>query len=184
MIETAIILAGGLGTRLRSIEPELPKCLVRVNNYAIIDYVISFIHENGVNNYILSLGYKSELIIEYIKEHHSSKNIIFSVESSPLGTGGGVRRALNKTNDQSILVSNGDTFAPFNIGEFYEKHNARGAKFSIAATEVKDVSRYGNIKIRDDMVYAFEEKTNYGKGYINSGTYMIERDFSEQNFRG
>src|SRR5450432_2007636 len=106
-ITEAIILAGGLGTRLRSAVPDLPKCMAPVAGKPFLFYVINHLQKQGIDKFIFSLGYKSEVIIEYTKAQYPKTSIQFTIEEEPLGTGGAIKLAASKATDKNVLVLNG-----------------------------------------------------------------------------
>src|SRR3954468_9856487 len=108
-ITEAIILAGGLGTRLRDAVPDLPKCMAPVNEKPFLTYVINQLKKEGVTHFIFSLGYKSEVITAFLAKDFPSLLSKISVEAEPLGTGGAVKKALAKAKEKSVLIVNGDT---------------------------------------------------------------------------
>ena len=104
-MKEAIILAGGLGTRLRSAVPDLPKCMAPVNGKPFIGYVIDNLQKQGVNKFILSLGYMSDAIISYINTDYPSLNVQFAIEKEPLGTGGAIYLSCTKATEQHVFVT-------------------------------------------------------------------------------
>src|SRR4026208_2003950 len=109
MVKEAIILAGGLGTRLRDKVPDLPKCMAPVAGRPFLFYVINYLRSQGIEKFIFSIGYKYEIIEEYLNSQFPTLNYECSVEAEPLGTGGAIQLALNKTTEQDLLIVNGDT---------------------------------------------------------------------------
>ena len=103
----AIILAGGLGTRLRSAVPDLPKCMAPINGVPFISYLIDNLINEGVTKFIFSLGYKSELFISLLEEKLPMKNYLIVIEDEPLGTGGAIKLACKKANDENAIALNG-----------------------------------------------------------------------------
>src|SRR5258708_23714306 len=108
MIKEAIILAGGLGTRLRDTVPDLPKCMATVAGRPFLFYVINYLRSQGVEKFIFSLGYMHEAIEEYLKDQFSTLNYQCSIEDEPLGTGGAIQLALSKANSKQVIIANGD----------------------------------------------------------------------------
>lgn len=107
----AVILAGGMGTRLRSIFPETPKCLVPISGIPFLKLYLTWLQKFGLRRVVLSLGYKSDMVKDYIlSETWPGLEIVTSVESHPLGTGGALRYAIPHINSQTVLVANGDSF--------------------------------------------------------------------------
>ena len=118
----AIILAGGLGTRLRSAVPDLPKCMAPINGVPFISYLIDNLINEGVTNFIFSLGYKSELFISFLEEKLPMKNYLIVIEDEPLGTGGAIKLACKKAKDENVIALNGDSLFKVNLKELMHFH--------------------------------------------------------------
>jgi len=171
----AIILAGGLGTRLRSAVPDLPKCMAPVNGKPFIGYVIDYFLKQGVRKFILSLGYKSEAIIGFIESVYPELQVQFAIEDEPLGTGGAIKLSCTKATEKNVFVTNGDTMFDVNLGELLEKHNSSNSNCTLSLKPMKDFDRYGVVELNnDDTISSFKEKQYYEKGLINGGLYMLD----------
>src|SRR3981081_785371 len=105
----AIILAGGLGTRLKEAVADLPKCMAPVNNKPFISFVTDHLQRQGIEKFIFSLGYKSEAFTNYLSELFPSKNYQLVIEKEPLGTGGAIRLACSHAKEKNVVVVNGDS---------------------------------------------------------------------------
>src|SRR5258708_24754201 len=123
MIKEAIILAGGLGTRLRNTVPDLPKCMAPVAGRPFLFYVINYLRSQGIEKFIFSLGYKHEVIRQYLWDEFSTLKHDCSVEEEPLGTGGAIQLACTKTTDENVLIANGDTLFTIDIGKVESIHH-------------------------------------------------------------
>ena len=110
-----VILAGGFGTRLQSVVNDRPKCLAPIRELPFLAYLFDYLHKQGVSKVILSLGYKHELVEEWLLTYGTSLQVSIVIENEPLGTGGGVKLALQKATEKDILVINGDTLFSLNI---------------------------------------------------------------------
>jgi D-glycero-alpha-D-manno-heptose 1-phosphate guanylyltransferase len=183
MIKEAIILAGGLGTRLRSVVSDLPKCMAPVNGIPFINFVITYLSNEGVEKIILSLGYKSEIVVEYITRTFPGTRIEFVIEDKPLGTGGATRLACSKAEGDNVLVLNGDTLFNIDLKRLSQFHIEKNADFSVALKEMKQFSRYGTVEVDNDQaITAFREKSYCEKGFINGGVYALnKRSFLLEN---
>lgn len=174
IIKEAIILAGGLGTRLRSAIPDLPKCMAPVNGNPFLHYVIAYFKKQGIEKFIFSLGYKHELIEEFLKKELSIINYQLSIEKDPLGTGGAIKLACTKATGKTVVVINGDTFFKINLSElslFYEKNNA---DCTLCLKPMKNFDRYGAVELNEDnSIKSFSEKKFYTSGLINGGAYAL-----------
>lgn len=176
----AVILAGGLGTRLQPVLPSTPKVIAPVGGKPFLKYVVDLLSSFGVRNMVLALGHKANDVKAYIsKENWNGLNLIPHVEQSPMDTGGALREVLPLVKSDTVIVLNGDAFAKANLGKFLNFHRTRKASISILLTLVKDVSRYGVVKTDvDGKVLTFEEKLQKGKdtsGYVNAGVYLFEK---------
>jgi len=184
MIKEAIILAGGLGTRLRNAVPGLPKCMAPVNGKPFIDYVIRYLKAQGVEHFIFALGYMHEEIEKYINKEYPSIHKSFSIEDSPMGTGGAIRLACSKVKDKNILIMNGDTLFAINIASLSDFHEYHSAACTIALKPMKNFDRYGVVETdKDGHIKSFNEKKSYQEGLINGGVYLINTTiFKSLNF--
>jgi D-glycero-alpha-D-manno-heptose 1-phosphate guanylyltransferase len=183
IIKEAIILAGGLGTRLRSAVPDLPKCMAPVNEKPFLTYVINYLISEGVTRFIFSLGYKSEAIIAFLKKDFSSLLYETSIEDDPLGTGGAVKKALSLAKEKSVLIVNGDTYYNLDAEILASVHSLSGACCTLGLKPMQNFDRYGVVEIDHcSVVTRFREKQFYESGLINGGIYALHRDkFLEEN---
>ncbi len=173
-ITEAIILAGGLGTRLRSTVPDLPKCMAPVNGIPFIAYVIHYLQEQGIKKFVFALGYKSETFDLFLRNTLPSAHYCLSVENEPLGTGGAIQLACRKVMNENIVVANGDTLFRVNIPALSAFHHKQKAECTIALKPMKVFSRYGVITLnKDHSVENFKEKQYYDGGLINGGIYAL-----------
>ena len=176
MITTAIILAGGLGTRLRSVVSELPKCMAPVNGRPFIDYVIHYLLQYQVNHFIFSVGYKSEAIISHIQTNYPELNAEFAIEATPLGTGGGIQLALTYVKEENAIIVNGDTIFEADLDALSTLHLQHKAACTLALKPMKQFDRYGVVTIdKNHLVTGFQEKKYYEEGLINGGIYMLNK---------
>jgi len=158
----AIVLAGGLGTRLRSVISEIPKPMAPVINKPYLVYLIRYLKYYGVNHIVLSVGYLSEVIEEYFKKEYLGIKISYSKEKKPLGTGGGIKLALEKCKKKNVVILNGDSFFDVNINELKEFHKKTKATVSLAIRKVDNVGRYGEVILNSDenLLDELEELNN------------------------
>jgi len=176
----AIILAGGLGTRLREIIDDLPKVLAPVNNRPFLDVILSFLNKCGcIQRVVIAVGYLADKVIkEYTNRHEYDFEILFSEEKELLGTGGAIRKALPYTKTEDVLALNGDSFVDVTIVDLIETHRKKHAAMTIVLTEIEDTSRYGRVKVNNEQrIVSFEEKTPGQAGaYVNAGMYLFTRE--------
>lgn len=170
----AIILVGGKGTRLQSLlQNKIPKPLANINGTPFLDLLIHKLQKfTTINKIILAAGHKKEQIIARYKDY---KNIIFSIEDEPLGTGGAIKKALNLTSSNQVLALNGDTYVEFSPIELLKAHKEKQAAITIVCHFEKNISRYGSLIIdeKTKKILNFNEKIKKNSGYINSGVYLI-----------
>lgn len=173
MIKEAIILAGGLGTRLRSVLPELPKCMAPVNEKPFLGYVINYFQKEGIEKFIFSLGYKSQLIEKFIRSEFSAIDYSFSTEETPLGTGGAIRLACTKAADKGILVINGDTLFMIDVNRLSMLHDKYDADCTLSLKPLDNIDRYNGVELNDDNSIREFKEVQPGAGLINGGIYAL-----------
>ncbi len=175
MINQAIILAGGLGTRLRSVVSELPKCMAPVAGKPFLHYVLAHLQQQGVTDFIFSVGYKSEAIIEYLNTQYSMFNVQYSIEEYPLGTGGAIKLAAVKATEKNLLIVNGDTLFSVNVDKLSSLHEQHNADCTLSLKPMKEFNRYGVVELNNDLsIASFKEKQFYESGLINGGVYALQ----------
>jgi D-glycero-alpha-D-manno-heptose 1-phosphate guanylyltransferase len=174
MISEAIILAGGLGTRLRSEVPDMPKCMAPVAGKPFISYVIDYYQAQGISRFIFSLGYKHEIIQDFLTRQYPELNYTCSVETEPLGTGGAILKAASMAVSKDALVLNGDTFFAIDVPVLSEFHQQRKADCTLSLKPMKNSDRYGVVEIdADGRIISFKEKKWYDTSVINGGVYAL-----------
>ncbi len=165
----AIILAGGRGKRLRPITDYVPKSLVPLKNIPIIDWQIKYLKKFKVDEIIICTGYKTEMIQHFLhmKDNFGIK-LKFSVEKTPLGTGGAIKKAGKMIKDKSFLVLNGDVITDIDINKLLKKQN------SIAAIELR--TKFGIMEIKNDKITRFREKKEISDVWMNAGIYHLQKN--------
>lgn len=177
MLNTAIILAGGFGTRLKSLVSNIPKPMAMVNNQPFLNYLINYLKHYQIKNIVFSTGYLSDVIELHYKTSFENLNINYSIENEPLGTGGGIRKALELINEQHVLVLNGDSFFDVNLIDLYNQYNTNQYNAIIATRKVDNADRYGTIETKNQIITNFIEKTGIAKpGIINGGVYILNKN--------
>jgi D-glycero-alpha-D-manno-heptose 1-phosphate guanylyltransferase len=175
-VTEAIILAGGLGTRLRSEFGEFPKSLAPVNGRPFIHYLLRYLKKQGIESAVLSVGYKHELIEQALGNNFEGIKIQYVVENEPMGTGGGMKLALEKTTSEYLFVFNGDTYFDVDLKKLQRHHVEKKSNCTIALKELSNVERYGSVEMNDkNKIVAFREKQPLQKALINGGIYCINR---------
>jgi D-glycero-alpha-D-manno-heptose 1-phosphate guanylyltransferase len=171
----AVILAGGLGTRLRGTVPDLPKPMAPVGGTPFLRYLLEWLAEYPVSRLIFSIGYMPESIMDYFGDSFNGIPLEYAIEEEPLGTGGAIIRACGKISEPDFLVINGDTYFPVDLSELYSFHTRQSAFITIALKRMKDFSRYGAVECTDETIIQFHEKKLCRDGLINGGIYAINR---------
>lgn len=184
MIKEAIILAGGLGTRLRSVVSDLPKCMAPVNGVPFIAYVINHLRKQGITHFIFSLGYKSDSFIDFLASDYKDLSYQLVIEEEPLGTGGAIKQALLYATGKSVVIANGDTLFKADIVELSQLHELSGANCTMVLKPMTNIDRYGAVEINEQgLVQGFKEKQFYASGLINGGVYALNKaKFFEEVF--
>ncbi|MGZ8551338.1 MAG: nucleotidyltransferase family protein, partial [Chitinophagaceae bacterium] len=180
----AIILAGGLGTRLRSVVSGLPKCMAPVAGRPFLFYVINYLRSQGIDKFIFSLGYKHEIIEDYLDAQFSTLNFQCSIEEEPLGTGGAIQLACRLATEHNVLVANGDTLFKINGKELFSFHIDHEADCTLALKPMQQFDRYGVVELAEKAtVKNFKEKQFYESGLINGGMYVLNvKNFLAKSF--
>jgi D-glycero-alpha-D-manno-heptose 1-phosphate guanylyltransferase len=168
----AIILAGGFGTRLRSVVQNIPKPMAPVAGRPFLEILLERIASQGAQHIVFSLGYLAPLIIRHFGGSYNGIEIQYVVEGAPLGTGGAIRLAMDVCKTDPVFVFNGDTYVEPDMNEVLSTW--RGNPLVIAQ-HVEDTYRYGRIETEGSRLLAFNEKGVKGQGLINAGCYLLPR---------
>lgn len=176
MTMEAIVLAGGLGTRLRAEVPDLPKPMAPVAGRPFLEHVLDRLGAQGVTRVILSVGYRADVIIDHFGEAYRGISLLYAHEAEPLGTGGAIRFALSFATAERVLVLNGDTYLNINYQSLFQECTAKCAALGIVVRLVPDAARYGHCEVADGRLVSFSEKGGSGPGLINAGVYCLARD--------
>lgn len=175
----AIILAGGLGTRLRGVLNDLPKVLAPVNDRPFLDILLSFLNTRGsIKKVIIAVGYMGDKVDkEYSNQQGYNFEILFSKEKELLGTGGAIKKAMKYVETDDLLVINGDSYIDVDLEDLFKTHKEKNAIMTIVLKEVENVNRYGSVNLdSQNRILSFEEK-RHGQtgGYINAGMYIFKK---------
>lgn len=178
MLKEAIILAGGFGTRLQSVVNDVPKPMAPINGIPFLNYVFDYLKHYQIEHVVLSTGYLAEKIVEFYKDEFNGIKISYAKEETPLGTGGGIRFAMEKCTTKDVLVLNGDSFFDVDVNEHYKNHVSKQADCTLALRKVDNASRYGTIQLgTSNVIDAFKEKDSVEcEGLINGGVYILNRE--------
>lgn len=169
----AIILAGGMGTRLRSAVPNLPKPMAPVNERPFLGHLMDYWINQGVDEFIISVGYKKEVIIDYFGSNYKSIPMNYVMENEPLGTGGGLLLAAKGLNDP-IIVLNGDTFFEVSLQELQEFHIEHSSDWTFSLFRANEVGRYMGVGVKSDgEIESFKSGTGKIGRLANGGVYLV-----------
>jgi mannose-1-phosphate guanylyltransferase len=178
MAVRAILLAGGLGTRLHPLTEELPKPMVPVLGRPWLDRLVEWLAAHGITEITLSLRHGKEVVMDHFREPPSGVEIRFAVEPQPLGTGGAIRYAAGQDPAETLLILNADIVQTFDLSSFLQFHRERNAQVTIGLIEVEDPSAYGAVELDGDgMIRKFIEKPRPGETesrWVNAGIYAFD----------
>lgn len=176
----AIILAGGFGTRLRTVVSDVPKPMAPIAGTPFLALLLGYLEASGFTDVVLSVGYLHDQIVSYFGDRLGSLNIRYAIEDKPLGTGGAICRALQLGGGAGeVFVLNGDTFLGLDYRQMLAFHRGQQADISLALKPVEDTARYGNVCLEEAQVTRFEEKGSSAPGLINAGVYLLNRSVIE-----
>jgi mannose-1-phosphate guanylyltransferase len=173
------ILAGGLGTRLRTVSGECAKPLVELGGRPFLLWQLQWLRDHGYDDIVLCIGHRANDFVSLLGDgSRYGVRLRYSRESMPLGTGGALRLAAPLLETDVLIVQNGDTYCPIDLSAAVAAHRRLAGLMTMVVTEVADVSRFGSVDFDDiGSVRGFREKTSgTGKGYINAGTYIMNKE--------
>lgn len=180
----AVILAGGLGTRLRPMISDVPKPMAPVNGRPFLEYLLDFWVAQGVTHFILSVGYKYQVIIDHFGLSYRDIPIDYSIESKPVGTGGGLFLASGKIfSDKPFFVINGDTYFPVETDPILNFHIEKKSGLTLVLREMSSAERYGTVLLSEGgRVKHFSPPGNGETPFlINGGVYLVEPEFLHES---
>jgi len=182
LIREAVILAGGLGSRLKEVVSDVPKVMAPVNGRPFLEYILDYLGWNLVNHVVLSVGYKYEIIQKHFGNRYKDIELDYAIEGSPLGTGGGIQKAFDQIKGYRAYVFNGDTLFFVDLERLTNFHLSKQTLFTLVLRNVDDTSRYGAVSRNEyGLISNFCEKGEHsGEGLINGGVYLIEKKFFDQ----
>ena len=177
MINQAIILAGGLGTRLQKVVSDLPKPMADINGKPFLEYLFKYLEKYNIKKVILSVGYKHEKIIEYFGNNYNEISISYAIEDEPLGTGGAIKYALKEISADNFFLINGDTFFDINLNDLANFYFTNNADICLSLKPLKNFDRYGVVIVdNNNRIKQFEEKKYQKQGLINGGVYALNKN--------
>jgi D-glycero-alpha-D-manno-heptose 1-phosphate guanylyltransferase len=181
----AIILAGGLGTRLRSVVKDQPKALAALGHFPFLYYLIKYLRNEGIERFVFSLGYLHEQIEEFLQKYFPDLDYAVVIEETPLGTGGAIKLCLHEVKCEEVLLVNADTFFEVNIRQLQQYFKDRNADCVIALTPMHNFDRYGVVRLDERSgVLEFVEKRQTEYGLINTGLIFLNKKKFEELMSG
>ena len=175
MPRSAAILSGGMGTRLRSVVSDRPKVMATVAGRPFLAHLLDQLLESGIERVVLCTGYMANSIRKELGDGYRGLELVYSVEDTPLGTGGALAKAAGVVTGERLLVLNGDSYCQCRLADFIAGHAASGAYAGMVLARVGDVARFGAVLTDDrSRVVDFVEKGGEtGPGWINAGIYLL-----------
>jgi D-glycero-alpha-D-manno-heptose 1-phosphate guanylyltransferase len=173
----AIILAGGLGKRLRSVVPSLPKPMAPIKGKPFLCYLLDYWLQQGIKHFILSVGYKHEIIREKFGTKYKNADVNYAIEKEPLGTGGGLFLAIKQLRStEPFLLLNGDTFFAINLNNLFNYHQNCKSDITLSLIETKNDKRYGGVLLdKHGMVSSiYSPKDSFKTSMANGGVYIMK----------
>lgn len=171
----AIILAGGLGTRLKEVVPDLPKPMAPVAGRPFLEILLSSLASKGFRRVVLSLGYLADKVVSHFGETFAGMKLVYEIETMPLGTGGAICKAMTQCNSDHVFVFNGDTYLDIEASKIEVLWKNSHISI-IVGCKVPDTTRYGRLKTDNGRVLGFIGKGVPGPGVINAGCYVLSAD--------
>jgi D-glycero-alpha-D-manno-heptose 1-phosphate guanylyltransferase len=177
----ALILCGGLGTRLRSVVSDRPKSMALIGSRPFLEVQILHLRDCGISRFVLGTGYLAEQVRDHFGDGSAwGVEISYSHEIQPMGTGGAIRLALDQLRDPCLIL-NGDSFCEFNLETMKSKASASAASMVMLVRLVENAGRYGRVETdATGRITAFHEKSSEEQpGLINAGIYLVRRELIE-----
>ena len=179
----AVILAGGLGTRLRSVVFDVPKPMANVLGRPFLEYLMDYWIAQGVSKFIVSVGYKRELIIAHFANSYRGITVTYVEETHPLGTGGGMLLASQNLKTPFLLL-NGDSFFKVELHKLIEFHKNKDSDWTLSLFRTNESDRYGGVEIdQNSQIHTFRSVKSDTNALANGGVYYINpKVISNSNF--
>lgn len=179
-----LVLAGGLGTRIRSVLGDTPKLLAPIGGQVCLDLLLDWLRRQGARRVVLALGVGADQVCEYLDQHPAADlDIVRVIEPSPMGTAGAVRFARHALQSDPVIVVNGDTLLNADLCALLERHRAAMTLGTLLCTTVEDASRYGRVLVDEDgYISDFVEKdgTFRGPATVSAGAYVLSGELLDQ----
>lgn len=177
MNREAIILAGGLGSRLKSVVSDRPKPMALIGGRPFLLYLLKYLEKNGFSHVVLAVGYKHEMVFDFFGTKFGSLEIAYAIEDEPLGTGGAILNALRFSKSGQCFILNGDTYFQVSFDEMENIAEKNRCELVMAVRQLDDISRYGSLSIGNDgrVIGFVEKKDEPVPGIINGGVYWLDK---------
>lgn len=174
---TAVVLAGGLGTRLRSVVADRPKVLAEVHGRPFLALLLDHLVEAGIRTVVLCTGYRGEDVRSTFGKSYKSLTLLYSCESEPMGTAGALRKGLDLFKSDPVMVLNGDSISRADLFDFYRWHSSRPSAGTLVVSRKADTGRFGCIRFdQDGRILGFNEKAGTSEpGWVSAGVYLLSR---------
>lgn len=179
-IDEVIVLAGGLGTRLRGVVDDVPKPLAPIAERPFLTWVLDALADQGLRRVVLATGYRGEQIETALGAVWRGMSLDYSREPQPLGTGGAIALAMRRISGNACFVLNGDTWLALDYERFETATRTQDARLGVALAKVPDVARYGAVRVERGRITGFVEKGASGPGLVNAGVYCVARSLLER----
>jgi len=184
MVKQAVILAGGKGTRLLPLTLNVPKPMVEVSGQPFLHWQLRYLQEQGVNDVLLLVSHMADIIIAHFKKNPMpGLNIRFSIEPSPMGTGGALKHSVKELPDQFWLL-NGDSFLYIDLGSMFKQHRAMGMEGTLAVASPEVVPVPANLKCDKNIVMDYKKEAGAGYTEVDAGVYLLSRAIVEAGPEG
>jgi len=178
LIDKAVILAGGLGTRLKGVIGEIPKPMAPIGHLPFLHYLLNYLFHQGIREIFLCVGFRHEVIVNYFGDDFRGMKIFYTIEKELLGTGGAIMPVLLKWKEPFFLL-NGDTFFEVNLSSFSHSFSIQKPLASLSLKPVFNQDRYGAVQLEGDKIVAFTEKKFLASGFINAGVSILTPEIFE-----
>lgn len=170
---TAIILAGGMGTRLRSAVPDLPKPMAPISGRPFLEHQMDYWIAQGVNQFVVSVGYMKEVIMDHFGSRYRATPLTYALEDEPLGTGGGLLLAAQGLKEP-FLVLNGDTFFEVDLDELLGFHAEHASEWTFSLFQTNEVGRYMGMDVKPDgEIVSLKSGMGEPGRLANGGVYLV-----------
>lgn len=175
----ALVLVGGLGTRLKKVVSDRPKPMALIKGKPFLEYLINNLKTHGITEIILAVGYMGSYIESYFKSGEDFEvKIKYSYEDISMGTAGAIKNAEKLITEESFMILNGDTYFDINYKQLMHYHKQKESSFTMVLRRVEDAKRYGTVKFDNEhRITGFMEKREdkHVEGYINGGIYIVNK---------